>query len=74
MPGSYAAKASAPAASGSFLGPDRTVISAGLSNPVAGALLLADLGIPAEVTREAGVEPAGYGKEFVIPVERHPPV
>jgi NAD(P)H-hydrate epimerase len=44
----------------------------GLTNPAAGKLWLADLGIPAAITCEAGAEPAWFGQEFVVPVERIP--
>lgn len=42
----------------------------GLASPTAGALWVADLGIPAEVTRRVGIEPRGYGLDFVAPLER----
>lgn len=42
----------------------------GLVNPAAGALLVADVGIPAEVNRRAGVESPCYGHAFVERLER----
>ena len=42
----------------------------GLVNPAAGAVRVADLGIPAEVNRRAGVEPPCYGRAFVERLER----
>ena len=42
----------------------------GLASPAAGSLWVADLGIPAEVTRRVGIEARGYGLDFVVPVER----
>ncbi|MFC1662421.1 NAD(P)H-hydrate epimerase [Gemmatimonadota bacterium] len=42
----------------------------GLWNPAAGALWMADLGIPPRVTRRVGIEPPDYGLDFVSPLER----
>jgi NAD(P)H-hydrate epimerase len=42
----------------------------GLRSPAAGALWLADLGIPTEANRRAGVPAPGYGFGFVVPLQR----
>lgn len=42
----------------------------GLANPVAGDLLVADLGIPADVSRRAEVAPPCYGPAFVMRLKR----
>ena len=42
----------------------------GLRSPAAGKLWVADLGIPAGVTRRVGIEPPGYGPGFVTSLER----
>jgi NAD(P)H-hydrate epimerase len=42
----------------------------GLASPVAGRLFVADLGIPAAVTRRLGIEAPEYGKGFIAALER----
>jgi len=42
----------------------------GLASRAAGALWVADLGIPVGVTRRAGIESRGYGPDFVDRLER----
>jgi len=42
---------------------------AGLANPAAGWICLADLGIPVEATRRVGLEPPVYGPAFITRLE-----
>ena len=42
----------------------------GLQSPASGDLFVADLGIPAEVTRRLGIEPPVYGSAFTTPLMR----
>ncbi|MDT8340523.1 MAG: NAD(P)H-hydrate epimerase [Longimicrobiales bacterium] len=42
----------------------------GLANPVAGRVVLADLGIPDAATRRAGFEPPRFGRGFLLPLTR----
>jgi NAD(P)H-hydrate epimerase len=42
----------------------------GLRNPAAGDLWLADLGIPAQVTRRVGIKAPAFGRDWVLEIRR----